>query len=126
MNCLQVFSYFSRLLFGGLSTGHRRHGFAEYMEQVQSAASYDTGITSEYGHSLLALFTCRYHTKNGGSSWPPERCNHRSLDENILDKSHLRSRCFQNMQNPMDLPHISILRMMAYPAQGLTAWDLSA
>ena len=37
-----------------------------------------------------------------------------------------RSRCFQNMPNPMDLPHISILRMMAYPAQGLTARDLSA
>lgn len=39
--------------------------FAEYMEQVQSAALYETGITAEYGDSLLSLSTCSYHTKNG-------------------------------------------------------------
>ena len=55
-----------------------------------------------------------------------ERLSH---DDDLMGESNSisnRSRCFQNMPNPMDLPHISILRMMAYPAQDLTARDLSA
>ena len=55
-----------------------------------------------------------------------ERLSH---DDDLMGESNgisNQSRCFQNMQNPMDLPRISILRMMEYPAQGLTARDLSA
>ncbi|MCQ4794764.1 class B sortase [Anaerofustis stercorihominis] len=39
--------------------------FTEYMEQVQEAALYDTGINAKHGDSLLTLSTCSYHTKNG-------------------------------------------------------------
>ena len=39
--------------------------FAEYMEQVNAAAIYDTGITAEYGDELITLSTCSYHTDNG-------------------------------------------------------------
>ena len=50
-----------------------------------------------------------------------ERLSH---DDDLMGESNSISN--QNMPNPMDLPHISILRMMEYPAQGLTARDLSA
>lgn len=39
--------------------------FAEYVEQVQQAALYDTGVNVEYGSGLLTLCTCSYHTENG-------------------------------------------------------------
>ncbi len=39
--------------------------FEEYVEQVQSAALYDTGISADYGEELLTLSTCSYHTENG-------------------------------------------------------------
>lgn len=39
--------------------------FADYVEQVQKAALYDTGIHAVYGDELLTLSTCSYHTKNG-------------------------------------------------------------
>ena len=39
--------------------------FEEYMEQVQEAAVYDTGVTAVYGDQLLTLSTCSYHTENG-------------------------------------------------------------
>lgn len=39
--------------------------FGEYVQQVQSAALYDTGIRAESGDQLLTLSTCSYHTKNG-------------------------------------------------------------
>ena len=39
--------------------------FTEYMEQVQEAALYDTGINAKHGDSLLTLSTCSYHTENG-------------------------------------------------------------
>ena len=39
--------------------------FTEYMEQVQEAALYDTGINAKHGDSLLTISTCSYHTKNG-------------------------------------------------------------
>ena len=39
--------------------------FDEYMEQVNAAAIYDTGITAEYGDELITLSTCSYHTENG-------------------------------------------------------------
>ena len=39
--------------------------FAEYMEQVNAAAIYDTGITAEYGDELITLSTCSYHTTDG-------------------------------------------------------------
>lgn len=39
--------------------------FAEYVEQAQSAALYDTGISAAYGDQLLTLSTCSYHTDNG-------------------------------------------------------------
>lgn len=39
--------------------------FEEYIQQVQSAALYDTGICAKYGDQLLTLSTCSYHTKDG-------------------------------------------------------------
>ncbi len=39
--------------------------FEEYLAQVQDAALYDTGVTAEYGDSLITLSTCSYHTENG-------------------------------------------------------------
>ena len=39
--------------------------FAEYMEQVNAAAIYDTEITAEYGDELITLSTCSYHTTDG-------------------------------------------------------------
>ncbi len=39
--------------------------FAEYMEQVEAAAIYDTGLSADYGDELITLSTCSYHTDNG-------------------------------------------------------------
>lgn len=39
--------------------------FEEYVEQVQKAALYDTGVSAAYGDKLLTLSTCSYHTENG-------------------------------------------------------------
>ncbi len=39
--------------------------FAEYIEQAERAALYDTGIDAEYGDEILTLSTCSYHTENG-------------------------------------------------------------
>ena len=39
--------------------------FAEYVDNVEAAALYDTGETAEYGDELLTLVTCSYHTENG-------------------------------------------------------------
>lgn len=39
--------------------------FKEYIEQVQTAAIYDTGYTATYGDELLTLSTCNYHTQDG-------------------------------------------------------------
>lgn len=36
--------------------------FAAYVEQVQKAALYDTGVNAQYGEQLLTLSTCSYHT----------------------------------------------------------------
>lgn len=42
-----------------------RPEFEEYLKQIKQLALYDTGITSQYGDSLLTLSTCSYHVKNG-------------------------------------------------------------
>lgn len=39
--------------------------FDSYVEQVQKAALYDTGIRAVYGDQILTLSTCSYQTKNG-------------------------------------------------------------
>ena len=39
--------------------------FAAYMEQVEEAAVYETGVTAEPGGQLLTLSTCSYHTADG-------------------------------------------------------------
>ena len=39
--------------------------FAAYVEQVQKAALYDTGVKAQYGEQLLTLSTCSYHTDDG-------------------------------------------------------------
>lgn len=54
-----VFRYYQ---YTDLSSPER---FQEYVEQVQAAALYDTGITAEYGDQILTLSTCSYHTDNG-------------------------------------------------------------
>lgn len=55
-----------------------------------------------------------------------ERLSH---DDDLMGESNSISNQKQMLSEyaeSMDLPHISILRMMAYPAQDLTARDLSA
>lgn len=39
--------------------------FDSYIEQVMDSALYDTGMTVEYGNTLLVLSTCNYHTDDG-------------------------------------------------------------
>ena len=39
--------------------------FQEYIDQVKDFSLYDTGITAEYGDSLITLCTCNYHVKDG-------------------------------------------------------------
>lgn len=39
--------------------------FQEYINQVKELSLYDTGITAEYGDSLITLCTCNYHVKDG-------------------------------------------------------------
>lgn len=39
--------------------------FDDYINQVKSAAIYDTGVVAEKGDQLLTLSTCSYHEKNG-------------------------------------------------------------
>lgn len=38
--------------------------FKEYVDKVKSLSFYDTGVSAEYGDSLLTLSTCAYHTSN--------------------------------------------------------------
>lgn len=54
-----VFRYYQ---YADLSEPER---FAEFVEQAQEAALYDTGVTAEYGDKLLTLSTCSYHTTDG-------------------------------------------------------------
>lgn len=42
-----------------------RAAFDRYAAQVADAALYDTGVTAEYGDSLLVLSTCSYHVDDG-------------------------------------------------------------
>jgi sortase B len=39
--------------------------FSTYVSQIKKMALYDTGITAEYGDSLITLSTCDYWTENG-------------------------------------------------------------
>ena len=39
--------------------------FNTYVSQIKKMALYDTGITAEYGDSLITLSTCDYWTENG-------------------------------------------------------------
>ena len=39
--------------------------FDEAMTYYQEHALYDTGVTAEYGDSLITLVTCSYHTRRG-------------------------------------------------------------
>ena len=39
--------------------------FDEYVRQVKEAALYDTGISAQYGDSLLTLSTCSRHVQDG-------------------------------------------------------------
>lgn len=39
--------------------------FDEYIEQIRSAAIYDTGFDAEYGDQIIVLSTCNYHTSDG-------------------------------------------------------------
>jgi len=42
-----------------------RETFEDYINQVKKAALYDTGISAEYGDSLLTLSTCSHHVQDG-------------------------------------------------------------
>lgn len=39
--------------------------FTKYINQVKDRSLYDTGVTAEYGDSLITLCTCNYHVKDG-------------------------------------------------------------
>lgn len=39
--------------------------FCSFIEQVKDNELYDTGVTAEYGDTLLVLSTCNYHTNDG-------------------------------------------------------------
>ena len=39
--------------------------FEYYVSNSKKASLYDTGVTAEYGDTLMTLSTCSYHTKNG-------------------------------------------------------------
>lgn len=39
--------------------------FQEYIDQVKELSLYETGVTAEYGDSLITLCTCNYHIKDG-------------------------------------------------------------
>lgn len=46
-------------------TADSREDFDAFMEQCKALALYDTGISAEYGDSLLTLSTCEYSRNNG-------------------------------------------------------------
>ena len=39
--------------------------FDDYVRNVKQLAEYDTGVTAQYGDTLLTLSTCSKHTENG-------------------------------------------------------------
>lgn len=39
--------------------------FEKYINQVKEFSLYETGVTAEYGDSLITLCTCNYHVKDG-------------------------------------------------------------
>lgn len=39
--------------------------FNSFVEQVMDSALYDTGLTADYGDTLLVLSTCNYHVEDG-------------------------------------------------------------
>lgn len=39
--------------------------YNSYVENAKKASIYDTGITAQYGQSLITLSTCAYHTQDG-------------------------------------------------------------
>ena len=39
--------------------------FNSYVENVKALAEYDTGVSAEYGDTLLTLSTCSDHVENG-------------------------------------------------------------
>lgn len=48
--------------YGDLSEEER---FAEFKSGIEGAALYDTGVTLNYGDTVLMLSTCSYHTDDG-------------------------------------------------------------
>lgn len=54
-----VFRYYD---YGGDLTEER---FNDYLSNIRRLSLYDTGVTVEYGDTLLTLSTCAYHTENG-------------------------------------------------------------
>lgn len=39
--------------------------FEKYINQVKDLSMYETGVSAEYGDSLITLCTCNYHVKDG-------------------------------------------------------------
>lgn len=54
-----VFRYYD---YGGDLTEEQ---FNDYLSNIRKLSLYDTGVTAEYGDTLLTLSTCAYHTENG-------------------------------------------------------------
>ena len=55
-------SAFQYYQYAGLTSEEK---FNEYVAGVKSEASYDTGITPEFGDQIVTLSTCAYHVKEG-------------------------------------------------------------
>ncbi len=48
--------------------------FYEFIMQIEKNKLYDTGVTAEYGDSLLTLSTCSYHTEDGRFVLVAKKC----------------------------------------------------
>ena len=47
------------------STRKTRRNSTSYVENVKALAEYDTGVSAEFGDTLLTLSTCSDHVENG-------------------------------------------------------------
>ena len=55
----------SDFYFNTYTTFYSESVFNEFMENAKALATYDTGVTAEYGDKLLTLSTCEYNYEDG-------------------------------------------------------------
>lgn len=54
-----VFKYYNFL------NAEDKEDFEEFIADIKALSLYETGVTAEYGDTLITLVTCAYHTENG-------------------------------------------------------------